>query len=195
MNYIITKHARQRRKHHKIVDEKILLDLLEQLEIKYQLPNLPNNTYKIYHKGITAIVKKEDDALILITQRGFKSVDYSLGDIPFKITASQSKKEKLAKQYKKQGVVFEVYRINFKNKKVVCGTICDLLQSKDKKDTQYKNRYRYKLSLDPKLFSKYYIPTDIKIDTYCNKLNELFYIIELKNNSYFLKNFKRKMIK
>ena len=192
MNYIITKHARQRRKHHTIVDEEILLNLLKDIEAKYLLSNLEDNTYKIFHKEITAIVKKKIDTLILITQRGFKSLNYTLGELPFKISASQSKKEKIAKQSKKLGVIYKVYRINFKNKKVVCGIICDLKHSKDNKKNQYKNRYRYKLSLNPKLFSKYYIPSDIKVNTYCNKPSELFYIIEFKNNTYFLKDFKRK---
>lgn len=192
MVYHITHHAMQRRKHHSITPKNILENLLKEIEQKYLLSSLKDATYKISNKGITAIIKKEQEKLTMITQRGFRSLNYTLGNKEFKVKPSQSKKDRIKKSYKKQGIIYEIFRINFKNKKVPCGTISDLHHSKDTRDNKYRDRYRYKLSLHPKLYYKYYLPRDIKIETCCNNLDELFYIIEKRKDEYFLKDFKRR---
>lgn len=78
MKYIITKHARQRRPHHQVISKEKLIRLLESINDKFNFADLSNDRYKISHKGKIAIVQKKKDALILITQRGFKSLDYSI---------------------------------------------------------------------------------------------------------------------
>jgi hypothetical protein len=182
----------QRRKHHSVTPKVVLEKLLKEIEAKYLISSLKDATYKIFSNGITAIIKKEQDALTMITQRGFKSLNYTLQDREFKVILTESKRDKVEKSYKKQGIIYEVFRINYKNKKVVCGTISDLHHSKDTRDKKYRDRYRYKLWLNPKLYSKYYLPRDIKVETGCNNLDELFYIIEKKKDDYFLRDFKRK---
>ena len=89
-------------------------------------------------------------------------------------------------------MIHKIYRTNFLNKKVECGVICAVKDSKHSKDIKERENYKYKLILDWKLFLKF---QDIPMNhyhLYFNDFEEISNIAHLENEEFFLNDFKRK---
>lgn len=110
MNYILTKHSRQRRIHYDILEKEYLLNFLHLFSKVFDFNNLSEDIYKIYSGGDVAIVKKEKNNLILITFRGFKkekhnNIEWLKENLKIRISNRNNKK---------------IYISNNENKKQIC---------------------------------------------------------------------------
>ncbi|CAM3471186.1 hypothetical protein [Arcobacter aquimarinus] len=191
-NIIISKHAIQRREHYTPIDKDILINLVKQIDDKFAISKKENNIYKIGHKNTIAIIKKADDALILITAYFFDRYDYKIDNINLKISIAVSKEDRKLKRDMNRGMIHKIYRINFLNKKVECGVICATVNSKNSRDKIQKENFKYKLILDWKLFLKF---QDIPMNhyhMYFNDFEEILNVVHLENEDFFLNNFERK---
>lgn len=200
-NIIITNHAILRREHQKPKDKDVLVQLVKQIDTKFNISSKENKTYKIYIKNTIAIIKNTDKSLILITAYGFEKYGFKINNLELKISIAISKEERrLQKNMRRlqknmdRGMIHKIFRINFLNKKVECGVICLVSKSKNAKDVQRKDKFRYKLILDWKLFSKFQnIPME-HYHLYFNEFEEILNIVHLENEEYFLNDFKRKVV-
>lgn len=195
INIIISKHSIQRRKHKKPTDKNILIELVKQIDYKYHISKKKNNRYRIGFKNTVAVIKKTDDSLLLITAYGFEKYSYKIDNIKLKVSIATSKEERKLKRETNIGVIHIIFRTNSLDKKVECGTICDVKNSKDSEDKKEKNVFKYKLILDWKLFLKF---DDIPIKPYhlyFNNFSEISNIVHLENEEYFLNDLKRKEYK
>lgn len=191
-NIIISKHAIQRREHYTPIKKDILINLVKQIDDKFDISKKENNIYKIGHKNTIAIIKKTDNALILITAYFFDKYDYKIDNINLKISMAVSKEDRKLKRDMNRGMIHKIYRINFLNKKVECGVICATVNSKNSRDKIQKENFKYKLILDWKLFLKY---QDIPMNhyhLYFNDFEEILNVVHLENEEFILNDFKRK---
>lgn len=190
---IILKHSIQRREYYTPIDKNILINLVKQIDDKFVISKKENNKYKIGHKNTIAIIKKTDDALILITAYFFDRYDYKIDNINLKISVAVSKEDRKLTRDINRGMVHKIYRINFLNKKVECGVICAVKNSKNSKDKIQKELFKYKLILDWKLFLKFQnIPMN-HYHLYFNDFEEISNIAHLENEEFILNNFERKL--
>lgn len=188
---IISKHAIQRREHYTPIEKDILINLVKQIDDKFAISEKENNIYKIGHKNTIAIIKKTDDALILITAYFFDKYDYKIDNINLKVYIAVSKEDRKLNRDMNRGMIHKIYRTNFLNKKVECGVICAVKKSKYTKDKKQKDNFKYKLILDWKLFLKF---QDIPMNhyhLYFNDFEEILNIVHLENEEFFLNNFNR----
>ncbi len=189
---IISKHAIQRREHHTPIDKDILINLVKQIDDKFAISKKENNKYKISYKNTVAIIRKTDDALILITAYFFDRYDYKIDNINLKVSIAVSKEDRKLNRDINRGMIHKIYRTNFLNKKVECGVICATVNSKNSRDKIQKENFKYKLILDWKLFLKFQnIPMN-HYHMYFNDFEEIFNIVHLENEEFFLNDFKRK---
>ncbi len=191
-NIIISKHAIQRREHYTPIKKDILINLVKQIDDKFDISKKENNIYKIGHKNTIAIIKKTDDALILITSYFFHKYDYKIDNINLKVCVALSKEDRKLKREKNRGIIHEIYRINFLNKKIKCGIICNVKKSKYPKDKKQKNDFKYKLILDVEIFQKYQDIPMKHYHMYFNDFEEILNVVHLENEEFILNNFKRK---
>jgi len=195
MKYIITQHARQRRRYKEVESEVVLTNFLIELDMLCSISTRKNALYKIAYKDICAIVKKETEQLILVTQRGFKQYDYDLsliGKLNVVVSVSQDKDTKKL-QDEKNGIEHEIFRVNYKCKLVFCGRILDIDKSKVyKNNPKLRGDFKFILDLDYKLFSKYYLPKKLSKDILFNSVSEITDIIHFEDEKYILNDFKRR---
>ena len=189
---IISKHAIQRREHYNPIDKDILINLVKQIDDKFAISKKENNKYKISYKNTVAIIKKTDDALILITAYFFDKYDFKIDNINFKVSVAVSKEDRKLNRDMNRGMIHKIYRINFLNKKVECGVICAVKNSKNSKDKIQKEDFKYKLILDWKLFLKYQDIPMKHYHLYFNDFEEISNIAHLENEEFILNDFKRK---
>ena len=190
---IISKHAIQRREHYTPIEKDILINLVKQIDDKFAISKKENNIYKIGHKNTIAIIKKTNDALILITAYFFDRYDYKIDNINLKISIAVSKEDRKLTRDMNRGMIHKIYRINFLNKKVECGVICATVNSKNSKDKIQKENFKYKLILDWKVFLKFQdIPMN-HFHIYFNDFEEILNLVHLKNEEFILNDFKRKV--
>lgn len=199
MKYIITQHARQRRRYKIVESEEVLTNFLIELDMLCSISIRKNALYKIAYKEICAIVKKETEQLILVTQRGFKQYNYDLteliGKLKVDVSVSHDKDTK-KEQDGKHGVEHEIFRINYKGKEVFCGRILDIDKSKVyKNNPKLRGDFKFILDLDYKLFSKYYLPKKLSKDILFNCVSEIIDIVHFENEKYMLNSFQRKKSK
>ena len=189
---IISKHAIQRREHQNPIDKDILINLVKQIDDKFAISIKENNKYKIGYRNTVAIIKKTDDALILVTAYCFEKYDFKIDDIKLKVSIAISKEDRKLNRDINRGIIHKIYRTNFLNKKVECGVICAVRNSKHSKDKKEKENYKYKLILDWKLFLKFQnIPMN-HYHLYFNDFEEILNIVHLENEEFILNGFKRK---
>lgn len=191
MKISISNHAIKRRKHYKPIEKDILIDLVKQIDEKYQISKRDNNSYKIAHNGAIAIIKKTDDSLLLVTAYGFKRYDYKIANINFKVSIALSIQERKKIREDNKGIILKIYRINFLGKKVECGSISDISKSKHSKDKKQTNEFRYKIVLDWKLFIKFENIPMKHYHLYFNNFDEICNIVHFKNDVFMLNDFKR----
>ncbi len=189
---IISKHSIQRREHQNPVDKNILINLVKQIDDKFNISKKENNKYKIGFKNIVAIIKKIDNALILVTAYGFEKYDYKIDDINLKVSIAVSKEDRKLNRDMNRGMIHKIFRTNFLNKKVECGVICAVKNSKKSKDIKQKDNFKYKLILDWKLFLKFQNIPMKHYHLYFNDFEEILNIVHLKNEEFILNDFKRK---
>ncbi|MDN5105048.1 hypothetical protein O8C79_07085 [Aliarcobacter butzleri] len=191
-NIIISKHAIQRREHQNPIDKDILINLVEQIDYKFNISKKENNKYKIGYRNTIAIIKKTDDALILVTAYGFEKYDFKIDDIKLKVSVAVSKEDRKLNRDINRGIIHKISRTNFINKKIECGVICAVKDSKHSKDKKEKENYKYKLILDWKLFLKFEnIPMN-HYHLYFNDFKEILNIVHLEKEEFMLNDFKRK---
>lgn len=189
---IISKHAIQRREHYSPIEKDVLINLVKQIDDKFAISKKENNIYKIGHKNTIAIIRKTDVALILITSYFFHKYDYKIDNINLKVSIAVSKVDRKLNRDSNRGMIHKIYRTNFLNKKVECGVICAVKNSKNSKDIKQKENFKYKLILDWKLFLKFQnIPMN-HYHMYFNDFEEILNIVHLKNEEFILNDFKRK---
>ena len=191
MKISISNHALKRRKHYTPVDKNLLLDLVKQIDEKYHISKKDNNAYKIAHNGAIAIVKKNDDSLLLVTAYGFKRYDYKIGNINFKVSVALSMQERKKIREDNKGIIYKIYRINFLGKKVECGSISDISKSKHSKDKKQIDNFKYKIVLDWKLFIKFENIPMKHYHLYFNNFDEICNIVHFENDVFILNDFKR----
>lgn len=77
MKYIITKHAQQRRKWHKIRSKENLIALAKMFDEKLNMKSLKDGVYRVL-KGPNAFVfAKDRDKCVVISVRGFWNIEVS----------------------------------------------------------------------------------------------------------------------
>jgi hypothetical protein len=189
---IISKHAIQRRENHNPIDKDILINLVEQIDDKFAISIKENNKYKIGYRNTVAIIKKTDDALILVTAYGFEKYNFKIDEIKLKVSFSISKEDRKLNRDINRGMIHKIYRINFLNKKVECGVICAVKNSKNSKDKKERTNYKYKLILDWKLFLKFQNIPMKHYHLYFNDFEEILNIVNLENEEFILNKFERK---
>ncbi|MFW2378807.1 hypothetical protein ACN4FU_00365 [Aliarcobacter butzleri] len=190
---IISKHAIQRREHQNPIDKDILINLVKQIDDKFAISQKENNKYKIGYRNTVAIIKKTDDALILVTAYGFEKYDFKIDDIKLKVSLAISKENRKLNRDINRGIIHKIYRTNFLNKKVECGVICSVEDSKHSKDKKEKENYKYKLILDWKLFLKFQNIPMKHYHMYFNAFEEILNIVHLENEEFILNDFERKL--
>ena len=189
---IISKHSIQRREHYTPIDKNILINLVKQIDDKFAISKKENNKYKTGYQNTIAIIEKRDDSLILITSYFFHKYDYKIDNINLKVSIAVSKEDRKLNRDMNRGIIHKIYRINFLNKKVECGVIYTVKNSKNSKDIKQKENYKYKLILDWKLFLKF---QDIPMNhyhIYFNDFEEILNVVHLENEEFILNDFKRK---
>ena len=191
-NIIISKHAIQRRENHNPIDKDILINLVEQIDNKFNISIKENDKYKIGYRNTVAIIKKTDDALILVTAYDFEKYDFKIDDIKLKVSIAISKEDRKLNRDINRGIIHKIYRTNFINKKVECGVICAVKNSKNSKDKKEKENFKYKLILDWKLFLKFQNIPMKHYHLYFNDFEEILNIVHLENEEFMLNDFKRK---
>lgn len=191
MNISISNHALKRRKHYTPLDKKLLIDLVKQIDEKYNVSKKDNNSYKIAYNGAIAIIKKTDDSLLLVTAYGFKRYDYKIDNINFKVSIALSIQERKKIREDNKGIIHKIYRINFLGKKVECGLISDISKSKHSKDKKQIDNFKYKIVLDGKLFIKFQNIPMKHYYLYFNDFDEISNIVHLENDIFMLNDFKR----
>ena len=92
-----------------------------------------------------------------------------------------------------RGMIHKIYRINFLNKKVECGVICTVKNSKNSKDKIQKENFKYKLILDWRLFLKFQNIPMKHYHMYFNDFEEILNIVHFENEEFFLNDFERKI--
>ena len=189
---IISKHAIQRREHYNPIDKDILINLVKQIDDRFAISKKENNKYKIGYQNTIAIIEKKDDSLILITSYFFHKYDYKIDNINLKVSIAVSKEDRKLNRDMNRGMIHKIYRINFLNKKVECGVICAVKNSKNSKDKIQKEDFKYKLILDWKLFLKYQDIPMKHYHLYFNDFEEISNIAHLENEEFILNDFKRK---
>jgi hypothetical protein len=189
---IISNHAIQRRENYNPIDKDILINLVKQIDNKFAISQKENNKYKIGYRNTVAIIKKIDDALILVTAYGFEKYDFKIDDIKLKVSLAISKEDRKLNRDIKRGIIHKIYRTNFLNKKVECGVICAVKDSKHSKDKKEKENFKYKLILDWKLFLKFQNIPMKHYHIYFNDFEEISNIAHLENEEFILNDFKRK---
>ena len=192
-NIIISKHAIQRREHYTPIEKDILINLVKQIDDKFAISKKENNIYKIGHKNTIAIIKKTNDALILITAYFFDRYDYKIDNINLKVSVAVSKEDRKLNRDMNRGMIHKIYRINFLNKKVECGVICAVKNSKNSKDKIQKDNFKYKLILDWKLFLKFENIPLKHYHMYFNDFEEILNVVHLENEEFVLNDFNRKL--
>lgn len=188
---IISKHAIQRREHYTPIDKNILINLVKQIDDKFAISKKENNTYKIGHKNTIAIIKKTDDVLILITAYFFDKYDYKIDNINLKVSVAVSKEDRRLNRDINRGMIYKIFRTNFLNKKVECGVICVVKNSKNSRDKIQKDIFKYKMILDWKLFLKFQNIPMKHYHIYFNDFDEISSIVHLENEEFILNDFKR----
>mgnify|MGYP000635696718 CR=1 FL=1 len=175
MNYILTKHAKQRRPHHEIKEDQYLINWLNEFDKKYDFSSLKiGGAYKIYIGYNTAIIKKEQkNSIRLITFRGFK--------VP--IEKFNFKNLKIRETENRDAILKPIYRINYHQKTIKCGTIVKNTKTQDK----------YRLCLRKNLDKKFIIP-DFEEDIYFNIFDEIVQFVSRNKDDekYYLNTFQRK---
>jgi hypothetical protein len=189
---IISKHAIQRRDHYNPINKDILINLVKQIDDKFAISKKENNKYKIGYKNTVAIIKKTDDALILITAYFFHKYDYKIDNINLKVSIAVSREDRKLNRDMNRGMIHKIYRTNFLNKKVECGVICAVKNSKNSKDIKQKENFKYKLILDWKLFLKFQNIPMKHYHMYFNDFEEILNVVHLENEEFVLNDFKRK---
>lgn len=92
MNIIITKHSRQRRKHQKIIDKELLIAFVKQIDELFFISDKENNIYKIGYRNKIAIIKKNNNVLVLITIRGFEKDNFRIDGLELKLSVVTEKR-------------------------------------------------------------------------------------------------------
>ena len=92
MNIIITKHSRQRRKYQKIIDEELLIAFIKQIDELFFISHKENDIYKVGYRNKIAIIKKNNNALVLITIRGFEKDNFRIDGLELKLSVVTDKK-------------------------------------------------------------------------------------------------------
>jgi hypothetical protein len=177
MKYIITKHAKQRRSHHPIREDEILIRWMNIFNEEFNFTTFKvDSTYKITYKGCNAIIKKsKKNIVILITFRGFDT-------LPENWQQDNKIQLRCREVESRDTIRFTVYRINFNGKKVKCGRIY--------KNTKTKEKYR--LELKKNLVNKY-VNLPYKDVLYFNDFSEIEDLIyKNEDEEIFLKDFQRK---
>ena len=188
---IISKHAIQRREHQNPINKDILINLVKQIDDKFGISKKENNKYKIGFRNIVAIIKKTDDTLVLITAYCFEKYDYKIDNIKLKVSIAVSKEDRKLNRDINRGAIHKIFRTNFLNKRVECGVICAVKNSKNSKDIKQKENFKYKLILDWKLFLKYQDIPMKHYHLYFNDFEEILNIVHLENEKFILNKFKR----
>lgn len=85
MKIIITPHSMQRRNHHKITDKEILIDFVIQIDKVFFISEKQNAIYKVGYRNKIAIIKKNDNSLVLITVRGFEKENFKIDNLDLKL--------------------------------------------------------------------------------------------------------------
>jgi hypothetical protein len=189
---IISKHAIQRREHYNPINKDILINLVKQIDDKFAISKKENNKYKIAYQNTIAIIEKKDDSLILITSYFFHKYDYKIDNINLKVSIAVSKEDRKLNRDMNRGMIHKIFRTNFLNKKVECGVICTVKNSKNSKDIKEKENFKYKLILDWKLFLKYQDIPMKHYHLYFNDFEEILNVVHLENEEFILNDFKRK---
>ncbi len=189
---IISKHSIQRREHQNPIDKDILINLVKQIDDKFYISKKENNKYKIGFRNIVAIIKKTDDTLILITAYCFEKYDYKIDNISLKVSIAVSKEDRKLNRDMNRAAIHKIFRTNFLNKKVECGVICAVKNSKNLKDIKQKENFKYKLILDWKLFLKFQNIPMKHYHLYFNDFAEILNVVHLENEEFVLNDFKRK---
>lgn len=190
---IISKHAIQRREHQNPINKDILINLVKQIDDKFGISKKENNKYKIGFRNIVAIIKKTDDTLVLITAYCFEKYDYKIDNIKLKVSIAVSKEDRKLNRDINRGAIHKIFRTNFLNKRVECGVICAVKNSKNSKDIKQKENFKYKLILDWKLFLKYQDIPMKHYHLYFNDFEEISNIAHFENEEFILNDFKRKV--
>jgi hypothetical protein len=192
MNIVISYHARKRRVNHKLLEKDILINLVKDIDNRFNISKKTNGKYKVGYKGTVAIIKKSDDMLILITAYGFSKYDYNIDKIDLKLSTALSKKDRESKRNHDRGIIHTIFRINYLEEIIACGTISNIHNSKDSRDKRNQDKYNYKISLNWKLFIKFKGIPMSDYHLYFNDFSEISNIVHLENNMYFLNGFARK---
>lgn len=75
----------QRRNHHKITDKEILIDFVIQIDKVFFISEKQNAIYKVGYRNKIAIIKKNDNSLVLITVRGFEKENFKIDNLDLKL--------------------------------------------------------------------------------------------------------------
>lgn len=189
MKYIVTKHAQKRREHHALIPKEILINLLKNLDTQFEVYKKEDMNYKFFHKSKCAIVKKQKNTLVLITQRGFDKNDWIVDSSKLVCKPARDKEKKEKRINDNKGEISKIYRTNFVGRKIACGRIIDLSQIED---INNKSSFKYKLQLDSRLFYKFIIPVGIKHETYFNNFEEITTIVHKVDNESIINNLERR---
>ena len=92
MNIVITKHSRQRRKHQKIIDKELLIAFIKQIDELFFISCKENNLYKVGYRNKIAIIRKNNNDLILITVRGFEKDSFKIDGLELKLSVVTDRK-------------------------------------------------------------------------------------------------------
>lgn len=75
----------QRRNHHNITDKEILIDFVIQIDKVFFISEKQNAIYKVGYRNKIAIIKKNDNSLVLITVRGFEKENFKIDNLDLKL--------------------------------------------------------------------------------------------------------------
>lgn len=125
--------------------------------------------------------------MILITAYFFDKYDYKIDDINLKVSVAVSKEDRRLNR----DIIYKIFRTNFLNKKVECGVICVVKNSKNYRDKIQKDIFKYKMILDWKLFLKFQNIPMKHYHMYFNDFEEISSIAHLENEEFILNDFKR----
>lgn len=165
MNIIVTKHAQQRRAHHKITPKEHIISIMEYFIEYFNISALNKNSkYKVYNKHRCLIFNKDKDNITVITLRGFKDLE-NIKNINFKIKLEESNPK-----------FIKVNRINFNGEVKKCGQLI-----------HYANDWEFQVKRT--ILDKFVLP-EYKLRTKNPEDNILLY--KDKFGRFFIKDFPRK---
>ena len=110
MKIILTNHSKQRRKHYAITPDGEIIPWIKYFDDIFDFNSREDAVYKVSYKQRVAIIKKENNKLIVITIRGF--TDFQKRDSYI----LEIRNEDIINKHK-------IYRVNYLNEMVSCGFI------------------------------------------------------------------------